>query len=79
MNATFLQPFLSYTWSTGTSVTVNTESTYDWTARQWTVPVNLLASQVINIGRQPLSLSLGGRGNTPCGRTAARIGGFALW
>jgi hypothetical protein len=61
VNATFLQPFLSYTWSTGTSVTVNTESTYDWTARQWTVPVNLLASQVINIGRQPLSLSLGGR------------------
>ncbi len=25
------------------------------------MPVNLLASQVINIGRQPLSLSLGGR------------------
>jgi hypothetical protein len=73
VNATFLQPFLSYTWSTSTSVTVNTESTYDWTARQWTVPVNLLASQVINIGRQPLSLSLGGR------EYAVRPNGGADW
>jgi hypothetical protein len=61
VNSTFLQPFLSYTWSKGTSLTVNTESTYDWTARQWTVPINLSVSQVIKIGRQPLSLSLGGR------------------
>jgi hypothetical protein len=73
VNASFLQPFLSYTWSTGTSVTVNTESTYDWTARQWTVPINLLASQVLKIGRQPLSLTLGGR------EYAARPNGGADW
>jgi hypothetical protein len=73
VNASFLQPFLSYTWSTGTSVTVNTETTYDWTARQWTVPVNLLASQVLKIGQQPLSLSLGGR------EYAVRPSGGADW
>jgi hypothetical protein len=73
VNASFLQPFLSYTWSTGTSVTVNTESTYDWTARQWTVPINLLASQVLKIGRQPLSLTLGGR------EYAVRPNGGADW
>ena len=59
--------------STGTSVTVNTESTYDWTARQWTVPINLLASQVLKIGRQPLSLTLGGR------EYAVRPNGGADW
>lgn len=73
VNASFLQPFLSFTWNTGTSLTVNTESTYDWIARQWTVPINLLASQVIKIGRQPLSLSLGGR------EYAVRPGGGADW
>jgi hypothetical protein len=73
VNATYLQPFLSYTWSTGTSLTVNTESTYDWTARQWTVPVNLLVSQVMKIGRQPVSLSLGGR------EYAVRPSGGADW
>ena len=30
VNATFLQPFVSYTTKTFTSFTVNTESTYDW-------------------------------------------------
>ena len=30
VNATFLQPFVSYTTKTFTSFTLNTESTYDW-------------------------------------------------
>jgi hypothetical protein len=40
VNATFLQPFLSYTTKSSTTFTLNTESTYDWDAEQWTVPVN---------------------------------------
>ena len=61
VNATFLQPFLGYTWPNGYSVNVNTESTYDWDTDQWTVPINLTASKVVNIGNQALSLGLGGR------------------
>jgi hypothetical protein len=61
VNATFLQPFVSYTTKTHTSFTINTESTYDWERSQWTVPINVQVSQVLKIGSQPISLLLGGR------------------
>jgi hypothetical protein len=61
VNATFLQPFLSYSTKTFTSFTVNTESTYDWQAHQWTVPLNFMVSQMIKIGKMPISLQLGYR------------------
>ena len=40
VNATFLQPFISYTTKDAWTFTLNTESTYDWEAEQWSVPVN---------------------------------------
>ena len=61
VNATFLEPFISFTTRTYTSFGVNTESTYDWEAEQWTVPVNLLVQQMVKIGGQPISLQLGYR------------------
>ena len=59
VNATFLQPFLSYTTSTKTTVAVNTESTYDWENSKWTVPLNANVSQLLKIGGQPISFTLG--------------------
>jgi hypothetical protein len=32
VNATFIPPFLSYIWKDSTTLTLNSESTYDWTA-----------------------------------------------
>ena len=61
VNATFLQPFLSYTFPTHTSLSINTESTYDWNAHQWTVPINLQVSQILKIGRLPINLQAGPR------------------
>jgi hypothetical protein len=61
VNATFLQPFVAHTWSRGFTLTLNTESTYDWEAEQWTVPLNLIGTQVLRVGSQPISLQLGGR------------------
>ncbi len=61
VNATFLQPFLGYTFKTQTTVTLTPESTYDWEARQWTVPINLVVSQLVIFGKQPVSLALGYR------------------
>jgi len=61
VNATFLQPFVSYTWPTATTLTLNTESTYDWTGDQWTVPINLIVSQLVKLGGQPVQFFLGGR------------------
>jgi len=61
VNATFIQPFVSFTTKTYTTFTLNTESTYDWRARQWTVPLNVSVSQLVKIGGQPISFALGYR------------------
>jgi hypothetical protein len=61
VNATFLQPFVSFTTKTYTTLTLNTESTYDWDQSQWTVPLNLMVSQLLKIGNQPVQFSLGAR------------------
>ena len=46
VNATFLQPFISYTTPTAWSFALNTESTYDWEREQWAVPINATVSKV---------------------------------
>lgn len=61
VNATYLQPFLSYTTKTSTTFTLNTESTYDWTNNQWTVPLNFMIQQIVKIGDQPIALTAGAR------------------
>jgi len=61
VSTTLLQPFLSYTTKTYTTFGVNTESTYDWGAHQWTVPLNAAVSQLLKIGKQPVSFGLGAR------------------
>jgi hypothetical protein len=61
VNATFLQPFVSYTTKTFTTFGLNTESTYDWSNRQWTVPINLTVSQLLKLGTQPIQFQIGGR------------------
>jgi hypothetical protein len=60
-NATFVDTFVSYTWRSGTTLGVSSESAYDWNNSQWIVPVGATISQVVNVGRQPVSLSLGAR------------------
>jgi hypothetical protein len=61
LNATFLQPFLSKALGQGRTVTLNFESTYDWNANQWNVPINLSYSQVTVLGKQRLSWGGGAR------------------
>ena len=61
LNATLLQPALAYSFPTATTVSLSSESLYDWEARQWTVPINLNVSQMLMFGKQPVRLQLGGR------------------
>ena len=61
ISSTFLQPFLGFTTKTFTTFTVNTESTYDWENEQWTVPINLMVSQLVKLGKLPIQFTLGGR------------------
>jgi hypothetical protein len=59
VNATFLQPFLSYTTPAAWTFALNTESTYDWEGEEWNVPVNAIASKVARVGGQLVSVGGG--------------------
>lgn len=61
VNQTFIQPFLSYTTHTAWTFTLNSESTYDWRAGDWSVPVNGIVSKLVKFGKQPVSLGVGAR------------------
>jgi len=61
VNATFLQHFVSFTTKTYTTFTLNTESTYDWQDKQWTVPLNAMVSQLVKIGKTPVQFQIGAR------------------
>jgi hypothetical protein len=59
VNATYLQPFVSFTSRTHTTFALNTESTYDWENSKWTVPLNLMVSQLLKLGGQPMQFQIG--------------------
>ncbi len=61
VNSTFIQPFIGYTTSTALTTTLNSESTYNWLSRRWIIPINLIFSQVVKIGGQPISFQVGPR------------------
>jgi hypothetical protein len=63
VNATFIQPFLSYTTPQAWTYTLNTESTRNWEANEdeWTVPINVQATKVLKLGRQLVSAGGGAR------------------
>src|SRR5947207_14159771 len=61
----FVQPFLAYTTKTHTTFTLSSESTANWNASsengKWTVPVIFQISQILKIGKQPISIQIGGQ------------------
>ena len=61
VNATFVQPFVSYTTPTAWSYTLQTESTHDWENTQWAVPISGVVSKVTKVGDQLVSFAGGVR------------------
>lgn len=61
VSASLVQPFVSYVTKTYTSLGVSSESTYDWEASQWTVPLNLSVSQLLKLGKLPFQVGAAGR------------------
>jgi hypothetical protein len=61
INATYLQPFASYTFPTQTTLNLSSESTYNWTAGKWTVPIIGGVSQILKVGGQPISVAVFGK------------------
>nr|WP_319392136.1 hypothetical protein [uncultured Desulfobacter sp.] len=59
VNASLVQPFVSYTWSNAWSMSLQSESVYDWASEKWSVPVNLSVSKLVYLGKLPVSLQAG--------------------
>ena len=59
INTTFLQPFVSYALPDAWSLTLTSESTYNWNAEEWQVPINAAVSKLVQIGGQPISFQAG--------------------
>ena len=56
----FVQPFVSYTWPSAWTASIQSETTYNWETEQWSVPVNLAVSKLMKIaGKLPVSLQAG--------------------
>jgi hypothetical protein len=59
VNATLFQPFGAYTTANHTTLAVNTETIYDWEIDRWTVPVNFVVSQLLDLQGHPVNLFAG--------------------
>lgn len=57
----FIQPFLTKVTKTLWTYALNTESTYNWEASEWSVPINLTAAKLIKFGRLPVQIGGGVR------------------
>jgi len=59
INNTFIQPFVAYTWPSAWTVSVQSESNYNWNTEKWSIPVNVSASRLVFLGKLPVSLQAG--------------------
>lgn len=59
VNATFVQPFVSFTNKQAWTYSINTESTYDWNGHSWSIPINPFISKLVRFGKQPVSFGGG--------------------
>lgn len=55
----FIQPFAAYTWQNAWTVSVQSESTYNWKSEEWAVPVTAAVSKLVRFGKVPVSLQAG--------------------
>jgi hypothetical protein len=58
ISSTTLQPFVSYTTKSHTTIGAYTESAYDWKGEQWQVPLIFQAGQLFKIGPQIMQLAV---------------------
>lgn len=61
LNQSYIQPFIAYTNKTAWTYSLNSETTYYWNQGDASVPLNLLISKLVTIGKQPISFGGGVR------------------
>ena len=56
---TFMQPFAAYTWPSAWTVSVQSETNYNWKSEKWSIPVNVAGAKLVKFGKLPVSLMAG--------------------
>lgn len=59
LSSTFVQPFLVYTTASAWGFVIQTETTYDWNAEEFYVPINLFVNKLTTIGGQKVQFQAG--------------------
>ena len=59
INASFVQPFVSYITPKKLTYYLNTESTYNWDTKDWSVPINVGANQLMKVSNQIMQVGGG--------------------
>jgi hypothetical protein len=59
ISSTFIQPFAAYTWTNAWTLSLQSESDYNWETEKWSVPINAAVSKLVRFGKLPVSLQAG--------------------
>jgi hypothetical protein len=60
INKSFFQPWATYDLGQNWSVSLTSQTSYDWNNQEWTVPLNAGIAKLFNVGAQPVQLQFGG-------------------
>ena len=60
VSLTSIQPILSYLPGGGWAVSSSGPIAYNWESEQWTVPIQLMLSRAVKVGKMPIKLALEG-------------------
>ena len=81
VNQMYIQPFITHNWKSGSGLTVNSETTFNWEANTTNAYINIMAGGLTKFGKQLVQLQVGPRiqvaapegGKSPFGVRAALI------
>jgi len=59
ISSSLFQPFAAYTWPSAWTLSLQSETTYNWESETWSVPLNLGVSKLVNWGKLPVNLQAG--------------------
>jgi len=61
ISASYMEPWISYAAQHGTTYSISTETSYDWNASAWMVPIVLTADHLFENGAVPFSIGAAAR------------------
>lgn len=59
VNNSFIQPFIAYVTESAWTISLQSETSYNWETEEWAVPVNVGFSKLVWLGNLPVNLQAG--------------------